>query len=285
MMEYRTFGSAGTRLSVLGLGCSRIGSFGNHAPVEEIRATLGRALDRGVTVFDTANIYGQGDSERELGRAFAQCRDKVFVVTKLGKRFSAKMRMLRPLKPLVRQVLAQRPAVKDSLIAQRDANMAEDFAPARFRGELDASLRRLRFDHVDAILLHSPPAAALAVPGVPEALADLVASGRARFFGVSVDDHTCLAAAVRLPGVSLVQATPDVLDEAAASGVAEEMRRLKIGVFVREVIRAQPDLAPPAAVARAVARPDVTCAIVGTSRPAHLDGLVDGLGVPAGGLA
>ena len=70
-MMQREFGADGTALPVLGLGCSRIGSLGNPAPMRDMRALLERALELGVNLFDTADIYGQGDSEREIGRLLA----------------------------------------------------------------------------------------------------------------------------------------------------------------------------------------------------------------------
>ena len=144
-------------LSAVGLGCSRVGSFNNPAPLPEIRATLKAALDLGITVFDTADVYGQGDSEREIGRALRGRRDEAFVVTKLGKVFSAKMRALRIVKPLVKAVLPPRVA-RQSISARRDGAIAQDFAPSRFAAAVDGSLRRLGFDYLDGLLLHSPPA-------------------------------------------------------------------------------------------------------------------------------
>src|ERR1700754_2140628 len=82
-MIRREFGKNGATLPVLGLGCSRIGSLGNPSPMHEIRALLERSLDLGVNLFDTADIYGQGDSEREIGRLLAGRRDRAFVVTKV----------------------------------------------------------------------------------------------------------------------------------------------------------------------------------------------------------
>ena len=257
-------------LSKLGLGCSKVGSFNNPAPTAQVRQVLARALDLGVTVFDTADIYGQGDSEREIGRAIRARRDQAFVVTKFGKLFSAKMRLLRPFKPVLKPVLRAMSAGA-AVAAQRDGNMAEDFNPARFTAALDASLRRLRLDHVDAVLLHSPPAAAVRQPGVAEALAALRAAGKVRYFGVSCDDDACLEAALTLPGLSLLQLPMDVIDRAGANGLGRIIADRGIGVFAREVIRLQPQLKPVAAVAAAAARPDVTCVIAGTSSLAHLD--------------
>ena len=64
-MELRSFGR-GVQVSVLGVGCSRVGSISNPVSMREVRATLEAAIDAGVNLFDTADVYGQGDSERLL---------------------------------------------------------------------------------------------------------------------------------------------------------------------------------------------------------------------------
>jgi len=257
-------------LSKLGLGCSKVGSFNNPAPMEQVRRVLAQALDLGVTVFDTADIYGQGDSEREIGRAIRGRRDQAFVVTKFGKLFSAKMRLLAPFKPVLKPVL-QSMSAGGQVAAQRDGNMAEDFSPGRYAAALDKSLKRLGLDHVDGILLHSPAAAVVRQPEVGQALAALKAAGKARFFGVSCDDDACLEAALAMPGLSLLQLPMDVIERAQANGMAQTIADRGIAVFAREVIRLQPELKPVEAVAAAAARPDITCVIAGTSSPGHLD--------------
>src|SRR5688500_14762754 len=128
-MMQREFGADKTAWPVLGLGCSRIGSLGNPVPMRDIRALLERSLDLGVNLLDTADIYGQGDSEREIGRLLAGRRDRAFVVTKVGKLFSRKMRLMRPLKPLLKPLLAKVRSAKGAVVGQRDANLATDFSP------------------------------------------------------------------------------------------------------------------------------------------------------------
>ena len=157
-MMQREFGADKTAWPVLGLGCSRIGSLGNPVPMRDIRALLERSLDLGVNLLDTADIYGQGDSEREIGRLLAGRRDRAFVVTKVGKLFSRKMRLMRPLKPLLKPLLARVKSAKGAVVGQRDANLATDFSPEHITAAAEDSLRRLGFDSVDALLLHSPPA-------------------------------------------------------------------------------------------------------------------------------
>jgi aryl-alcohol dehydrogenase-like predicted oxidoreductase len=72
-MERRSL-SDGTCLSVLGIGCSRVGSISNSVSIGQIEATLDAAVEAGINFFDTANIYGQGDSERALGRLLRRHR-------------------------------------------------------------------------------------------------------------------------------------------------------------------------------------------------------------------
>ena len=91
-MEQRSFGTTGLASSMLGMGCSRLGSFlskGNH---REAVATISVAVERGITYFDTSDIYGQGDSERLLGAALSDKRDRVLIATKAGRRFSNRWR-------------------------------------------------------------------------------------------------------------------------------------------------------------------------------------------------
>lgn len=274
-MKHRTTaqdGAAGgsTPLSVLALGCSRIGSFSNPTPMTEVRKTLRRALELGVTVFDTADVYGQGDSERELGKLLKGRRDQGFVVTKLGLTFSTKMKVLRLLKPILKPIIMARGG-GEAVAGQRSDNMSRNFDPATFADRLDASLGRLGFTYVDALLLHSPPASVAGDPAVGAALAALKAAGKVRHFGVSCDDHACLVAALTMPGLTLLQLPLDVIDEIQTSPVGEDIARRGIGVLAREVIRFQPGVAPPTAVANALGRAHVTSVIVGTSKTAHLE--------------
>ncbi len=260
-------------LSRLGVGCSRIGSFNNAAPLAEIRETLALALDLGVTVFDTADIYGQGDSERELGRVLRGRRDQAFVVTKAGKLFSAKMRLMAPLKPLLRPLLHAAKA-GGAVTARREGAMAEDFTPSRLAGALEASLRRLGSDHVDGFLLHSPPASALAAPGLGEALAALKTAGKARHVGVSCDDAAALDAALRLPVLDLLELPVDLIAATAGEAAGRSIAARGVRVLAREAIRLAPGMRPPEAVALAAQLPGVDCVVVGVSRRDRLRELV-----------
>ena len=260
-------------LSPLGLGCSRIGSFNNPQPLAESRALVSAAIDLGVTTIDTSNIYGQGDSEQQIGRALQGRRDQAFIVTKAGRGFSAKMRLLRPLKPILRPLLTRRDSSRTAVTAQRDDEMRVDWRPAHFAPSLEQSLRRLCTDRVDGFLLHSPPAAVAGDPAIGSALAALKAAGKVRHFGVSCDDRACLDQALTMPGLSLLQLPYNLIEEVETDGLAERIRERGILVLAREVIRLQPLLDPASAVRRASTQPIVSCTLVGTSSRKHLAAL------------
>jgi aryl-alcohol dehydrogenase-like predicted oxidoreductase len=279
-MMRREFGTDRTALPALGLGCSRIGSLGNPVPMRDIRALLERSLELGVNLFDTADIYGQGDSEREIGKFLAGRRDRAFVVTKVGKRFSRKMQLMRPLKPLLKPLLARTKSAKSAVVGQRDANLATDFSPHHIAAAADASLRRLGFEQVDALLLHSPPAAEIG-PAVGEALAALKKAGKVSHFGISCDDLPALKSALEIPGVELLELPLDVIDAAIEKGLSDKIRKRSIGVLAREVIRLQPGVPAVTALQQAASRACVTSVILGTSSIRHLEEATVALAAPA----
>lgn len=265
------------RISRLGLGCSRIGSFNNPLPDRDALRLVQSALDMGVRVLDTANVYGQGDSERVIGRALKGRRDDAFVVTKCGMSFSPRMYLLLPLKPLLRPLLrpllARRSggggAASGVATAQRAAALRRSFAPAALTASLEGSLRRLGLEDVDALLLHSPDAAALADPAIAATLARLKQAGRVRHIGVSCDDADSLHAALAMPGLTMLQLPWPLVADGQANALAER----GLMVQVREVIRLQPALAPEVAVAQALSTAGVGTVLVGTHSQAHLSAL------------
>lgn len=256
----------------IGLGCSRMGSFNNPASPRDSQALVERALALGVTVFDTANIYGQGDSERIIGRALRGRGDGAMVMTKIGKRFSAKLRLLRPFKPLIKP-LVRGETSRQAIVATRLASMDPDFLRTGYEAALDQSLRRLGMERVDVLFLHSPPTDVIRDPGPIDQLRALAAKGKIVRWGISIDHVDELRAALPLDGLGVLQIPydiirghPDEIGQARAAGVT---------VVAREVIGAQPALAPAAAIAAAAHDPLVDIVLVGTTSSAHLEAAVN----------
>jgi pyridoxine 4-dehydrogenase len=261
----------------LGLGCAKMGSFNNPSTLGDSVALIRLALDLGVTLLDTANIYGQGDSERAIGRALRGQRHRAQVVTKAGNAFSAKMRLMRPLKPLLRAMLARR-QMGAAVTAQRAGAMRTDWSQAGLLRELDGSLRRLRSDHVDAFLLHSPDAATIARGEAVGALAEAKRSGRARLVGIACDDLAGLDAALASEVTEVLELPWDVIAAIAEDARGAAIRARGIPVIAREVLRFQPGVDAAAAVRRAHASPLVTTTLIGSRQPERVRALAAAIG-------
>lgn len=280
-MIQRSF-SNGLSVSVLGMGCSRVGSISNPTPMREIEATLEASIEAGINLFDTADIYGQGDSEQTLARLLRRHGDRMFVVTKVGGRHSRYASALRLAKPLLRVIARSRPNVRSAVVAARTATVGHDFSPQDLLPAVNASRRRLRLDQLHGLLLHSPPVETLRKPEIHDFLAELVRSGKAQRVGASVDSLAALEAAVSIPAVSMVQAPLEVVEVLPGSAILDHIRQRNIGLFVREVLRrsvagGNDNRSPREALSVALAPDFVTSAIVGVSTRQHLRELLSSI--------
>jgi aryl-alcohol dehydrogenase-like predicted oxidoreductase len=168
----RRLGAEGPEVSVLGLGAN---NFGWRIGVEESRAVVDAALEEGVTLVDTADVYGATESERFLGEILAGRRERFVVITKFGH------------------------AVPGSPDLPRSSR-------EYLRWAIEGSLERLRTDVIDIYMLHRPDGVT-PVGETIEALGELVREGKARYIGVSNVDPAQVdeaAAAARAGGIPLV---------------------------------------------------------------------------------
>src|SRR5262247_1379589 len=183
-MRYRAFGRTGLRVSVLGFGCWPMAGdrYGAIEDSEAIKA-IHRALDRGVNCVDTAPAYGGGHSEEVVARALEKTRRDVILVTKCG----------------------VKPPPPGQLGPLRDASRAN------IMREIDLSLKRLRTDWVDVLLVHWPDAAT-AFEATMRALEEVVASGRVRFVGVSNFTGAMMAECLKTRRIDVSQVGYHMLD-------------------------------------------------------------------------
>ena len=155
-MKTRTLGKSGPEVGAVGLGCMGMAAFYGQG-LDETQATtvIHRALELGVTLFDTAEMYGPHTNEIQVGKALAGKRDKAFVATKFGIGYNA-----------------DRTAMK------------VDGSPANVRRAIEGSLKRLNMDHVDLYYLHRVDADT-PIEETVGAMAELVKEGKVRFLGLS----------------------------------------------------------------------------------------------------
>jgi aryl-alcohol dehydrogenase-like predicted oxidoreductase len=225
-MEYRRLGNTDLHVSVLGLGCSRLGRsvFEDNRGVA--RELLAAACDHGVNLFDTAPNYAYGDSERLLGEFFAGRRDQVLFATKGGYRYSSSARFARWAVPVLGPMRSALRSRRTSL--KQASSKRQEFEVGYLRRCLHASLRRLRTDHVDLYLLHSPPADVIGREETLRFLEEIRRDGKVRVCGASVNSVIegllCLGHTVYQAlqiGFSLADRRPvrELLPSVAAQGV------------------------------------------------------------------
>ncbi|MEV7042781.1 aldo/keto reductase [Amycolatopsis sp. NPDC051061] len=170
-MENRKITRLGREVSVVGLGCWQLGADWGEVDENDALAVLHAAADAGVTFFDTADVYGDGRSERLVGRFRAE-RGDVFVATKMGRR--------------VEQV-------------------PENYVRANFREWNDRSRRNLGVETLDLVQLHCPPTPVYSSDAVYDALDEMVSEGRIKAYGVSVETVSEALTALARPHVASVQ--------------------------------------------------------------------------------
>ena len=193
-----TLGGTGLRIPRIGLGCRKLGS---HLTGDEAVAFVRAALDHGLTFFDTADIYADGESERLLGQALSGERDRCIIATKF------------------RHGAAQPGASRKSI-----------------RTAVDGSLRRLRTDYIDLYQLHAPDPAT-PIEETIHALQDLVRTGKILYFGLCNVAAWQLADAQRVAWASgpaplaSVQAVLNAVDHARLAELRPAAVRFGVGIL------------------------------------------------------
>jgi aryl-alcohol dehydrogenase-like predicted oxidoreductase len=159
----------------------------------ESLATLNAAWDAGITFYDTARAYGYGESEALLGEFFAGKRDQAVICTKFGI-LPAPRNWKQRVKPLAQAAVRLFPGLRAMARRQSAGQLiVGDFSVDLLRTSFDASLRALRMDYVDMLLLHAAPLSVLAQDDLLEAMQRLVEAGKVRMAGIS-GEHDVIAA-------------------------------------------------------------------------------------------
>jgi aryl-alcohol dehydrogenase-like predicted oxidoreductase len=187
-------------VSAQGLGCMGMSEFYGSTDWDESIATIGRALDLGVTFIDTADVYGAGHNEVLVGRAIAGRRDEVTLATKFG---------------------IDRSGGDDKRVVRGEAGYV--------KRACDASLLRLGVDHVDLYYLHRPPQTA-EIGETVGAMAELVQQGKVRHLGLSEVDGEMLRRAYAVHPITAVQSEFSLWTRDVETTVLDALRELGVGL-------------------------------------------------------
>src|SRR5437879_8961737 len=202
-MQKRKLGKSNLEVSAIGLGCMGM-SFAYGTPEDrdetESIATIHRALELGVTFFDTAEAYGPYMNEELLARALKNRRDRVVIATKFGFRFDDK-----------------------GVIAGMDSR------PAHIREAVEGSLRRLRTDHIDLLYQHRVDRA-VPVEDVVGTTAALVREGKVRYLGLSEAGERTIRRAHAVHPIAALQSEYSLWERNLEPRIIPLLRELGIGL-------------------------------------------------------
>lgn len=227
-------GRSGLSASQLGFGCSQIASLSTRHSRNEVCSTLLEALDSGVNFYDTADVYGQGDSERLLGRMFRNRRSDVIVCSKAGLTVGMSQALVRLVKPFI-QPLARR-VKKSRLQLERARRGLEEkcFDPEYLQRRVEGSLRRLGWEFIDIVMLHNPSPQIVQNGVALDKLSDLKDRGLVCAVGVSADEPESALLAMDHQAVSCVQIPYNVYTMDTMRPVVERAASRAIGLILRE---------------------------------------------------
>ena len=232
-MKFRRLGTTGLSVSEIGLGCQSLGGGIFHGSRRDARELVAHALDSGITFFDTSDHYSLGQSEQILGEVLPPVRDRVVLSTKLGTLYSPTAKMLLAARPAARAFKRFLKPMKHRLDYYRSTQRRADFSLRYLRRALGASLRRLRTDRIDLLMLHKPPASDLGSGQVGEVIGELRALDEVGHVGVSCETVDDALACLSIHGVSAVQVTVNLIDQLATERLLRDAETAGIGVIAR----------------------------------------------------
>lgn len=200
-MQYRELGRTGWKVSSISFGAWAIGGTWGAVNDAESLAALNRALDLGVNMFDTADVYGDGRSERLLAKLRHQRSESFFVATKAGRRL--------------------------------EPHVASGYDRANLTAFVERSLKNLETEALDLLQLHCPPTDVYYMPEVFGLLDDLVVAGKLRYYGVSVEKVEEALKAIEYPQVQSVQIIFNMFRHRPAELLFEQAKKRGVGILAR----------------------------------------------------
>ncbi|HEY6803188.1 MAG TPA: aldo/keto reductase [Pyrinomonadaceae bacterium] len=200
-MNYRELGRTGWKVSSISFGAWAIGNAWGSVDADESLRALHEAVDRGVNFFDTADVYGDGHSERLVAQLRRERSEEIIVATKAGRRL--------------------------------DPHESDGYTASNLAAFVERSLKNLNTEAIDLLQLHCPPTDVYYRPEVFGALDDLVQQGKLRYYGVSVERVEEALKAIEYPNVQSIQIIFNIFRERPADLFFAEAKRREVGILAR----------------------------------------------------
>ncbi len=200
-MNYRSFGRTGWEVSEISFGAWALGADWGHVSEEDALDALHAALDEGVNFIDTADVYGDGRSERLIAKVLKERPEDVHVATKAGRRL--------------------------------DPHVASGYNAQNLTAFVERSLVNLDVEALDLVQLHCPPTEVYYMPETFAALDDLVNAGKIKHYGVSVEKVEEAIKVMEFPNVQSVQIIFNIFRQRPAENFFNLAAEKQVGILAR----------------------------------------------------
>ncbi|WP_020532754.1 aldo/keto reductase [Flexithrix dorotheae] len=201
-MKYRKLGKTGYNVSEVSLGTWQVGGrWGEPFNEKNAEAIINESIDLGVNFIDTADVYGDGMSEKVVGRVVKNRSEEVVIATKSGRRLNP--------------------------------HNAEGYNEKNIRGFIEDSLKNMGLEQIDLLQLHCPPTSVYESSEIFDSLEKIKSEGKIKHFGVSVEKVTEAEKAVLYPGVSSVQIIFNMFRQKPSDSFFDLATKKNIGILAR----------------------------------------------------
>jgi aryl-alcohol dehydrogenase-like predicted oxidoreductase len=200
-MKFRKFSDLGWNVSEIGLGCWAIGSEWGDVAEEDAREVLKTSLDNGINFFDTADVYGDGRSEKFIGELIKSTSAKIYVTTKSGRRLNP--------------------------------HSAQGYNLKNIEGFVDRSLVNLGVECIDLLQLHCPPSEICPKKETFEMMDEIVNKGKIGNYGVSVEKVSEAMDAIQFPNVKSIQIIFNIFRQKPSEIFFKEAEKNNVAIIAR----------------------------------------------------
>ena len=200
-MKYRKFSNLGWNVSEIGIGCWAIGSEWGDVSVEDAKEALYSSINNGINFFDTADVYGDGRSEKIISEVLKNSNEQIYVATKAGRRLNP--------------------------------HNADGYNLKNIESFIDRSLSNLGVDIIDLVQLHCPPSEICGKPETYEMMDEIVKKGKIKYYGVSVEKVSEALDAIKHPNVKSIQIIFNIFRQKPSETFFHEAKKKNVAIIAR----------------------------------------------------
>ncbi len=200
-MKYREFSNLGWKVSEIGIGCWAIGSEWGDVSVEDAKEALYSSINNGINFFDTADVYGDGRSEKIISEVLKNSNEQIYVATKAGRRLNP--------------------------------HNADGYNLKNIESFIDRSLSNLGVDIIDLVQLHCPPSEICGKQETYEMMDEIVKKGKIKYYGVSVEKVSEALDAIKHPNVKSIQIIFNIFRQKPSEIFFHEAKKNNVAIIAR----------------------------------------------------